>query len=90
MDCRVRPGNDEKEVMKALTIIVVLAALLALAIYAAVEVWTALEGTVISVHGWIALGAGVVVTFGLGAGLMFLVFYSNRQGYDDPDNQQDR
>ena len=75
--------------MKILTILVVLAALLGLAVYAAVEVWTALAGTVISVHGWIALGAGVLVTFGLGAGLMFLVFYSNRQGYDDPDNQQD-
>ncbi len=75
--------------MKALTIIVALAALLGLAIYGAVEVWTALEDTAISVHGWIALGAGVLVTFGLGAGLMFLVFYSNRQGYDGPDNQQD-
>ena len=75
--------------MKALTIIVALAALLGLAIYGALEVWTALEDTAISVHGWIALGAGVLVTFGLGAGLMFLVFYSNRQGYDDPDDQQD-
>jgi hypothetical protein len=75
--------------MKALTLTVTLAALLALAIYAAMEVWTALEGTAISAHGWIALSAGVLVTFGLGAGLMFLVFYSNRHGYDDPDNSQD-
>jgi len=43
----------------------------------------------ISMHGWIALSAGVLVTFALGAGLMFMVFYSNRQGYDDPDNQPD-
>ena len=75
--------------MKAPTIIVALAALLGLAIYGAVELWAAVEGTAISVHGWFALGAGVLVTFALGAGLMFLVFYSNRQGYDDPDNQKD-
>jgi len=75
--------------MKNLTVIVTLAALLGLAIYVAFEVWAGLEDTAISTHGWIALGAGVLVTFGLGAGLMFLVFYSNRQGYDDQDKQQD-
>lgn len=71
--------------MKTLTIFIALAALLGLAVYGALEVWEALEDTAISMHGWIALGAGVLVTFALGAGLMFLVFYSNRQGYDDPD-----
>ena len=71
--------------MKVLTIIVTLAALLGLAVYGALDAWRALEDTAISVHGWIALGAGVLVTFALGAGLMFLVFYSNRKGYDDPD-----
>ena len=75
--------------MKNFTIVVILAALLGLAVYGALEVWGGLEGTAISTHGWIALGAGVLVTFGLGAGLMFLVFYSNRQGYDDQDKQQD-
>ncbi|QCI79207.1 hypothetical protein E6W36_05495 [Hankyongella ginsenosidimutans] len=34
-------------------------------------------------HGMIALGIGVVLTFLLGAGLMALVFYSARRGYDD-------
>ena len=75
--------------MKAFIIIVTLAGLLGLAIYGALEVWNALAGTAISVHGWIALGAGALVTFALGAGLMFLVFYSNRRGYDDPDDRQD-
>jgi hypothetical protein len=75
--------------MKNLTIVLSLVGLLALAIYIAIDVWGALEGTDISTHGWIALGAGVIVTFGLGAGLMFLVFYSNRQGYDDQDSDKD-
>jgi len=75
--------------MKSFTIIVALAAVLGLAVYAAVEIWTGLEGTEISTHGWIALSIGALVTFGLGAGLMFLVFYSNRRGYDDTDNRRD-
>lgn len=36
-----------------------------------------------SIHGWIALILGVVVSIGLGAGLMALSFYSSRHGYDD-------
>jgi hypothetical protein len=75
--------------MKTFIIVVALAIVMALAIYAAVEAWTALADTTISTHGWIALGAGVLVTLAVGGGLMFLVFYSNRQGYDDPDNRQD-
>jgi hypothetical protein len=34
-------------------------------------------------HGYIALGLGVVVSLALGVGLMWLVFYSNRRGYDE-------
>ena len=37
----------------------------------------------IGLHGWIALGLGVAVTTLLGVGLMWLVYYSNRRGYDD-------
>lgn len=36
-----------------------------------------------SLHGWIAMGLGVVFTSGLGVGLMSLVFYSHRSRADD-------
>jgi hypothetical protein len=39
--------------------------------------------------GWIALVFGVIATIALGSGLMFLIFYSNRHGYDDIDNRLD-
>lgn len=48
--------------------------------------WTALNRGVIphiSVHGWIAMSIGVVVSLLLGSGLMWLSFYSSRQGFDD-------
>jgi acid phosphatase family membrane protein YuiD len=37
--------------------------------------------------GWIALVLGALATIALGSGLMFLVFYSSRRGYDDIDDR---
>ena len=39
--------------------------------------------TSIGVHGYIALGLGAVATLVIGGGLMWLVFYSARRGYDE-------
>jgi hypothetical protein len=39
--------------------------------------------SVMSIHGWIAMGLGVVFTSGLGVGLMALVFYSDRSHADE-------
>jgi TRAP-type C4-dicarboxylate transport system permease small subunit len=43
--------------------------------------WT-LTDAQISTHGYIALGLGIVVTSLVGGGLMALLFWSNRKGYD--------
>lgn len=45
--------------------------------------WTALGASEITLSGWIAMALGVLVSFAVGAGLMALVFYSNRHGYDE-------
>jgi ABC-type multidrug transport system permease subunit len=45
--------------------------------------WTGMGDSEISVAGWLAMGLGVIVTLGLGIGLMALVFISNRRGYDE-------
>jgi uncharacterized membrane protein len=37
----------------------------------------------ISLHGWIAMGLGVALSLLIGCGLMWLSFFSARQGYDD-------
>ena len=62
--------------------IVVMAGFLIWAIWYGLHVWNALPGVNISVAGWIFIALGVLVTFGLGAGLMALVFYSSREGMD--------
>jgi hypothetical protein len=61
---------------------IVLGGLSILAVTFLVQAWTAIEAKM-SVHGWIALTLGVVVSMALGVGLMALVFFSARRGYDD-------
>jgi hypothetical protein len=62
------------------------AAIVAMGIFSA-SVWFAFYGwnltdAVIDTPGIIALVMGVVLSMLLGGGLMALVFYSNRKGYD--------
>jgi FtsH-binding integral membrane protein len=52
-------------------------------------------GEPMPIQGWIALGLGVVFSLIVGIGLMALLFYSSRRGYDEPahfqpDNRRDR
>ena len=60
----------------------ILAALLAVSLWYAAGAWSAMAGVHMSTLGWTFLVLGAVVTFGLGAGLMALVFYSSRHGMD--------
>ena len=60
------------------------AAFLALCVIAvAVYLWKSLGNVDMGVAGYIALIAGGLAAFALGAGLMMLLFYSNRAGYDE-------
>ncbi len=42
-----------------------------------------LGGDAIPLYGWFAIGGGVFFSLLVGGGLMALVFYSHRHGYDD-------
>ena len=41
------------------------------------------DSSYMSIHGWIALSLGTFLSLAVGGGLMALVFYSARKGYDD-------
>jgi hypothetical protein len=69
--------------MKAGLTVFVLLALLAASAGVALWAWREIGEVEISGHGLIALALGAAATFLLGAGLMALVFFSNRRGYDD-------
>ena len=59
-------------------------ALLGVAIWWAVHAWTSLGEVEMSVHGYVAMILGIIFSLLVGCGLMALVFYSNRRGYDEP------
>jgi hypothetical protein len=68
------------------TIILGLAALfglLGLAIWFAASSFVQMSGDPIPLYGYFAIAGGVLVSLLVGGGLMALVFYSNRHGYDD-------
>lgn len=69
--------------MKTLILILVLGGLLAAAVLSAAAAWTAAGEVPLSGHGIAALTLGVLASLALGAGLMFLVFYSSRSGHDE-------
>lgn len=62
---------------------VVLLALLAWAIWTMVQMWTSVEGSM-GTHEVIAMCLGIFFSCLVGFGLMGLVFYSSRKGYDEP------
>ncbi len=63
-------------------IIVPLVALLAFALWFAVYSWNAIEGPPIPTGGYVAMWLGIVFSLLIGCGLMALLFYSSRHGYD--------
>ena len=66
----------------AVLLLAVLVALLFAAIVFAVSVWTSAEAE-LPPFIWAALAGGVLFSLVVGVGLMALVFYSSRAGYDE-------
>ena len=69
--------------MRTLYVAVPLIALLAFSVWFAAVAWERLGGEAIPAYGYVAIGGGVFFSLLVGGGLMALVFYSNRHGYDD-------
>ena len=75
--------------MRVLALIVPLLALLGATFWFVGYSWVRLGGDPIPAYGWAALVGGVLISLLVGCGLMALVFYSHRHGYD-AINQGDR
>ena len=69
--------------MRILYVAVPLFALLAFSVWFAAVAWERLGGDAIPTYGYVAIAGGVFFSLLVGGGLMALVFYSNRHGYDD-------
>lgn len=60
-----------------------LIALLIVTVIWVISAWNMVGDITIGPHGWIALGLGTVFSLVIGCGLMALMFFSSRSGYDD-------
>jgi hypothetical protein len=63
--------------------------ILAAAGWYAARAWISVSGPPMPANGYIAMTLGVVFSVVVGCGLMGLLFYSNRHGYDEPYRQDD-
>lgn len=75
--------DQPKSLRPALLLIAVLGAILFIAVVMAVDVWSGAGDAGMSTHGYIAMALGIAATLALGGGLMALVFFSSRRGYDE-------
>jgi hypothetical protein len=75
--------------MRTWITIAILLALLMGAIYVGYVGWSLTE-VAMPVTGYIAMALGIFFSLIVGGGLMALMFYSSRHGYDEPPSRPDR
>lgn len=73
--------------MRTALLLALLGLLLLASLFAGLYLWWSMSDVDISLHGLIAMALGGVLSLALGAGLMFLVFYSNRHGHDEEQHR---
>ena len=64
-------------------VIAVLLAFLAGAIFVGHYGWVSAGNVTMPAWGWLMMGLGIFFTLAIGGGLMVLIFYSSRTGYDE-------
>ena len=76
-------------VMRKLALIIPLLALLGFSVWFAARSWM-LDGPEMPFELYLAMGLGILFSLLIGMGLMALVFYSSRHGYDEPPQDPQR
>ena len=70
--------------MQGALVIILLLAILAGAVFVGHYGWVLAGDVAMPAWGWLMLGLGIFFTLLVGFGLMALVFYSSRAGFDEP------
>lgn len=69
--------------MRKLALILPLLAMLATSVWFAYFVWITDDGPPMPTTGYVAMALGILFSLVIGVGLMALIFYSHRHGYDE-------
>ena len=81
-----KPDDTSRRARLGPGVIALMAALLGILVasgWLAVRTWIATSASPMSASGYVFMALGIVLSLVVGCGLMVLVFYSNRYGYDD-------
>jgi hypothetical protein len=95
MDPTADKPQTNRRIFGFVALVVPLFAILAASVWLAARTWTATADTTIPSFGYFYMALGIVFSLLVGCGLMALVFYSSRYGYDEqsygePPAGQDR
>ncbi len=71
-------------VLGTIALVAALFAILAAAGWFAARAWISVEVPPMPTTGYVAMALGIVFSLAIGCGLMALLFYSSRHGYDEP------
>lgn len=69
--------------MRIAALVSFLLIILAASIWWATSLWMSVEGPPMPLSGYIAMWLGIAFSLVIGCGLMMLMFYSSRRGYDE-------
>ena len=82
-----KPADEPASKRNTLGTIALMAPLfgiLAAALWFAARAWMMADGIPMATSGYVAMTLGVFFSLAVGFGLMTLLFYSSRHGYDEP------
>ena len=80
----------QKPNVGTIALVAALIAIMIAALWFAASAWTALSGPPMPPVGYAAMIMGVVLSLVVGCGLMALLFYSSRHGYDEQHPPDER
>jgi cation transporter-like permease len=80
---------ERKSNVGTIVLVLALIAIMAAALWYAVSAWLFVSGPPMPAIGYMAMIGGIVISFIVGCGLMALLFYSSRHGYDEQQHGGD-
>ncbi len=81
--------NAKLRTLGRIALVVPLLAMLVAAVWYAARAWISVSGPPMPMIGYLAMIGGVLFSILVGCGLMALLFYSSRHGYDEPYKPED-